>query len=294
MWQIKDKLEPMDLGNGYYIVRFYTKEEYDHVLQGGPWIIMGHYLTVQKWKPYFRPATETINSTLVWIRFPELPVELFHPDVLKSLGSLIGKHDFGNTNQVDDLRSEQGGQKSGKEGNNNIPHANKQDTFVKPHKTSKEQYIAKGKKPSKNSIGSRFDILGELEENWTEKNVNEDNREELATQMNEDGLAVMAQAKKDNTTLSQGPTQVLQTDAQNGNSFNPYGGEAPMQTNTECMHGDTRQDHEDMYGKIMEDEPHEDQFDDVLDELQNETKDALEMALSRIPNDKGDLELPRY
>lgn len=58
---------------------------------------MEHYLIVAKWRPNFRPSTETISSTLVWIRFPELPIELFDEEVLSYMGDAIGK-----TIKVDD------------------------------------------------------------------------------------------------------------------------------------------------------------------------------------------------
>lgn len=46
----------------------------------GPWIIMGNYVTVLKWRQNFCPEGETITSTLVWLRFPRLHLELFDED----------------------------------------------------------------------------------------------------------------------------------------------------------------------------------------------------------------------
>lgn len=31
---------------GFFLVQFFSKEDYIHVLEGDPWIVMGHYLTV--------------------------------------------------------------------------------------------------------------------------------------------------------------------------------------------------------------------------------------------------------
>lgn len=30
---------------GFFVVRFYSREDYTHVLEGRPWIVMGHYLS---------------------------------------------------------------------------------------------------------------------------------------------------------------------------------------------------------------------------------------------------------
>lgn len=48
----------VDLEASYYVVRFRSKKNYDHVLLGGPWLVLGHYLTVTKWRPNFRPSKD--------------------------------------------------------------------------------------------------------------------------------------------------------------------------------------------------------------------------------------------
>ncbi|KAI5648734.1 hypothetical protein M9H77_34739 [Catharanthus roseus] len=58
------------------VVRFFSRDDYYHVLEDDPWIVMRHYLTVARWKPNFRPSTDTIISTLDWVHFPEMPIEL--------------------------------------------------------------------------------------------------------------------------------------------------------------------------------------------------------------------------
>lgn len=52
---------------------------------------MRHYLIVAKWRSNFKPSIETISSTLVWVYFPELPIKLFHEEVLSYMGDAIGK-----------------------------------------------------------------------------------------------------------------------------------------------------------------------------------------------------------
>ncbi|KAH7867540.1 hypothetical protein Vadar_034652 [Vaccinium darrowii] len=90
-WKLRGNFQMVDLEEGYYLVRFATKEDYHHVLFYGPWTILGHYLTAQKWKPDFVPSREGISSTMVWVRFPQLPIEYFDKDFLLRLGNCIGK-----------------------------------------------------------------------------------------------------------------------------------------------------------------------------------------------------------
>ncbi|XVF19766.1 hypothetical protein REPUB_Repub11eG0139100 [Reevesia pubescens] len=90
MWNLSD-FELINLGYGFYVVKFENMEDRIKVMTGGPWKIMDHYLTVQRWQPYFRPSCGKIGSTAVWIHSPELPLEYFHGEVLMNIGKLVGK-----------------------------------------------------------------------------------------------------------------------------------------------------------------------------------------------------------
>ncbi|CAN1753345.1 Putative ribonuclease H protein At1g65750 [Linum perenne] len=59
-------------------------------LGGGPWLILEHYLIVQKWDPNFRVSDKLPSKMVVWIRLPHLPIVFFHPRILSALGNLIG------------------------------------------------------------------------------------------------------------------------------------------------------------------------------------------------------------
>lgn len=54
-------------------------------------IIMGHYLTVAKWRPNFCPTKSKIFSTLVCVRFLGLPIELFDEEVFMILGNSVSR-----------------------------------------------------------------------------------------------------------------------------------------------------------------------------------------------------------
>lgn len=53
MWNLDKGHELNDLECGFFVVRFFSKADYLHVLEGGPWIRMGHYLSVIKWRLNF-------------------------------------------------------------------------------------------------------------------------------------------------------------------------------------------------------------------------------------------------
>ncbi|KAJ8900234.1 hypothetical protein K2173_024874 [Erythroxylum novogranatense] len=52
-----------------------TLNDYRLVLEGGPWMVANHILTVMRWRSNFDPFAAFIDKATVWIRIPHLPVE---------------------------------------------------------------------------------------------------------------------------------------------------------------------------------------------------------------------------
>lgn len=61
------------------------------MLNDGPWTILGHYLTISKWKPNFKPSAQEPHTTLAWVRFQGLPLEVFEEPSLMSAGNALGR-----------------------------------------------------------------------------------------------------------------------------------------------------------------------------------------------------------
>lgn len=90
LWNLKMGYELVDLEGVFFMTHFFTRDDYLLVLEGGLWIILGHYLIVSKWRPNFHSSEQLISTTLVWVRFPDLPIELFDEEILYNLGDLEG------------------------------------------------------------------------------------------------------------------------------------------------------------------------------------------------------------
>ncbi|KAI8024291.1 Perakine reductase [Camellia lanceoleosa] len=56
MWGAMGDVKVVDLGSDFFLVRLSNRDDYDHVLFDGPWVIAGHYLSIRKWHPEFRPS----------------------------------------------------------------------------------------------------------------------------------------------------------------------------------------------------------------------------------------------
>ncbi|KAL4305453.1 uncharacterized protein DS421_16g533350 [Arachis hypogaea] len=73
----------------YFFVHFSDEEDYSHALFGGPWMIAGHYLIVQRWRPFFLESENEVKKIATWIRIPNLPIELYNHKFLWRVGSVI-------------------------------------------------------------------------------------------------------------------------------------------------------------------------------------------------------------
>ncbi|XP_050226088.1 uncharacterized protein LOC126675483 [Mercurialis annua] len=90
LWKPKNYPSLVDLDNNFFLVRFYSMDDYINALSGGPWVLFGHYLTVQPWDPSFSSDNTNTTSVTAWVRFPGLPYHYYHNHVLKAIASTIG------------------------------------------------------------------------------------------------------------------------------------------------------------------------------------------------------------
>ncbi|QHO28903.1 uncharacterized protein LOC127740571 [Arachis duranensis] len=91
MWSNKGSLDVIDLGQDFYLVKFYANEDFDFALLEGPWKLYDHYLTVRLWEPNFNPQTATIDKVTAWIRPPGLPIKLYDRNILRKIENIIGR-----------------------------------------------------------------------------------------------------------------------------------------------------------------------------------------------------------
>ncbi|GLT26420.1 hypothetical protein SLA2020_014870 [Shorea laevis] len=89
--RIEGDFEMIDVGLGYYIVKFSTPQDCSLVLTSGPYKMFDHYLTVQPWEPSFHPARAKAPKTTVWIKLLGVPMLCYEEAIVLYLGSKIGK-----------------------------------------------------------------------------------------------------------------------------------------------------------------------------------------------------------
>lgn len=84
-------MDTVDIGHGFYMVKFDMEADREKAISGGPWMIFDHYLTVRPWVPDFISSEVKISKTLVWIRIPCLGMEYYEESVLLALATAVGK-----------------------------------------------------------------------------------------------------------------------------------------------------------------------------------------------------------
>ncbi|KAK7243905.1 hypothetical protein RIF29_38718 [Crotalaria pallida] len=89
-WVKKGSVKIIDMPKDYFLVHFSSEEDYNHALFEGPWKVADHYLIVQRWRPFFMSTEQTVRKIAVWVRLPNLPIELYNPRFLWKVGRKIG------------------------------------------------------------------------------------------------------------------------------------------------------------------------------------------------------------
>lgn len=89
LWKPAARMDCVNLGKDFFLIRFSSSKDYDKVLRGGPWFVGEHFLAIRPWDPCFKASEAKHSSVAVWIKLPELPIEFYDREVLKKIGEAI-------------------------------------------------------------------------------------------------------------------------------------------------------------------------------------------------------------
>lgn len=85
LWTPIEQLILIDPSWDFLIVKFAKEENMTNALHGGPWFIMGHFLSIRNWEPNFI-ANSPIQATTIWIWLPQLLTEFYDKEILEKSG----------------------------------------------------------------------------------------------------------------------------------------------------------------------------------------------------------------
>ncbi|XP_075650818.1 uncharacterized protein LOC142621440 [Castanea sativa] len=90
LWKPVGRIDCIDLGKDFFLIRFLVKEDHDVVLKNGPWFIGENFLSIRPWVPNFKPATTMVSSVAVWVHLNELPIKYNDTEALLIISQAIG------------------------------------------------------------------------------------------------------------------------------------------------------------------------------------------------------------
>ncbi|XP_042486523.1 uncharacterized protein LOC122066749 [Macadamia integrifolia] len=86
VWNLKGKVTLAPLGKGFILLRFEVEGDMAAMWKRGPIKVKGQIMRFQRWRPEFNIHEDPVQTKLVWIRYPELPMEYWHEKILLSMG----------------------------------------------------------------------------------------------------------------------------------------------------------------------------------------------------------------
>lgn len=62
LWNPIGAFKMIDMPNNYFTVRFTEDKDYRFALEEGPWMVVGHYLMCQRWRPEFKTSENKVQK----------------------------------------------------------------------------------------------------------------------------------------------------------------------------------------------------------------------------------------
>ncbi|XP_058784641.1 uncharacterized protein LOC131659469 [Vicia villosa] len=74
----------------YFIMRFKSMKEKEEILMNGPYTIKNIPMLLRDWKPDFCMKKDMLRTIPIWVKLPQLPLEMWGAKSLNKIGSAIG------------------------------------------------------------------------------------------------------------------------------------------------------------------------------------------------------------
>ena len=56
LWKPVARMDCIDLGRDFFLIKFHDESDYDKVLRRGPWFVGDHFLAIKPWELYFQAS----------------------------------------------------------------------------------------------------------------------------------------------------------------------------------------------------------------------------------------------
>lgn len=90
-WDVEGHFHISPLSGGFLLFEFPSEAVKDRVLEKGSWSLTGQLLSLESWRPNFRPGTDSVrHAARIWVHLPDLPLELWEAEKILKLVSVAG------------------------------------------------------------------------------------------------------------------------------------------------------------------------------------------------------------
>lgn len=84
------EVETFAMAKDHTVFRFRSEGDREVAMAGGPWVVAGQLLAMERWKPDFIPGVDRVRLAVVWIRLPNLPLEYWEKTAILRIASAAG------------------------------------------------------------------------------------------------------------------------------------------------------------------------------------------------------------
>lgn len=77
-------------GKGLIQVRFEIEIDFEMVWSRGPWKICNQLIRLNEWTRNFKPEWFRQTKAIIWVQFPNLPIECLDEEVVLAIGRSVG------------------------------------------------------------------------------------------------------------------------------------------------------------------------------------------------------------
>ena len=78
--------------NGFFFFKIDTLVGLEAVLEGDPWMIRKSPIILKKWSTDTCFRKEKLTSIPIWVKFHDVPLQVFEEDGISLIATFIGKH----------------------------------------------------------------------------------------------------------------------------------------------------------------------------------------------------------
>ncbi|XP_042490028.1 uncharacterized protein LOC122069993 [Macadamia integrifolia] len=90
-WNLNQGVTMPPLGKGYVIFEFHCERDKAAIWKRSPFKLGGQLIRFQHWTPDFNIYEKQAQAKLIWVRFPDLPLEYWYENVLLSIAKVVGR-----------------------------------------------------------------------------------------------------------------------------------------------------------------------------------------------------------